>query len=290
MGISKGIASFLAIIMRLIYDLVGKSYGLTIIIFTFITKIIMFPISYKQAKAMNDMKKIGPLEQEIREKYKGNKEKTAEELSKMYAEHKINPMASCLPLIVQLFVIIAMFYIVKQPLTYINQMSTNEIKVYMEESMVVGNKTVYKEDYTENQIKDQEIKIAKEKGLIDMNFMGINFGDVPSDALSSKVEESNKPSKIILIIPVLSLLFALVQNKLSQRKMTKEQIEQQKTMNLLLPVLSAYISYKMPVALGIYWLLGSVLQIFSQMIIDKMIEKQCENEGNNKLFGEGDKK
>lgn len=290
MGISKWIASVLAVIMRFIYDLVGKSYGLTIIIFTFITKIIMFPISYKQAKAMNDMKKIGPLEQEIREKYKGNKEKMAEELSKMYAEHKINPMASCLPLIVQLFVIIAMFYIVKQPLTYINQMSTDEIKVYMEESMVVGNKTIYKEDYTENQIKDQEIKIAKDNGIIDMNFMGINFGDAPSDSLNSKIEDKDKPGKIILLIPALSLLFAIVQNKLSQRKMTDEQIEQQKTMNLLMPALSAYISYIMPVALGIYWLLGSVLQIFSQMIIDKMIENQSKKEENNKLLGEGDKK
>lgn len=290
MGISKWIASILAVIMRFIYDLVGKSYGLTIIIFTFITKIIMFPISYKQAKAMNDMKKIGPLEQEIREKYKGNKEKMAEELSKVYAEHKINPMGSCLPLIVQLFVIIAMFYIVKQPLTYINQMSTEEIKVYMEETMVVGNKTVYKEDYTESQIKENEIKIAKDNELINMDFMGINFGDVPSDALSSKVENKDKPSKIILLIPILSLVFALVQNKLSQSKMTEEQKEQQKTMNLLMPVLSAYISYIMPVALGVYWLLGSVLQIFSQMIIDKLMEKENKKEDKNKLLGEGDKK
>ena len=63
-----------------------------------------------------------------------------------------------------------------------------------------------------------------------------------------------------------------------------------KTMNLLMPALSAYISYIMPVALGIYWLLGSVLQIFSQMIIDKMIENQSKKEENNKLLGEGDKK
>ena len=57
-----------------------------------------------------------------------------------------------------------------------------------------------------------------------------------------------------------------------------------------MPALSAYISYIMPVELGIYWLLGSVLQIFSQMIIDKMIENQSKKEENNKLLGEVHKK
>jgi YidC/Oxa1 family membrane protein insertase len=55
--------------------------------------------------------------------------------------------------------------------------------------------------------------------------------------------------------------------------LTEEQIKQQKNMNLMLPILSAYISYIMPVALGIYWLLGSVLQIITQVIIDKLISR-----------------
>lgn len=287
MAISRWIASFFGIIIKLIYNLVGRSYGVAILIFTVITKLILFPITYKQSKAMENMKKVAPLEKEIREKYKGNKEKTSEELAKMYSEHKINPLGSCLPLIIQIPMILAMFYIVRQPLTYISDMSTDEIKVYMEEKMTVGGKTIYKEDYTETQIKNQEIKIAKEKQIINMNFLGLNLGDIPQDAVINNKEIANKPSKITLLIPILSLLFAILQNKMSQKRssMTEEQKQQQKTMNLMMPVLSAYISFIMPVALGIYWLFGNILQILSQLIIDKMLGKK-EKE---KMLNEGEK-
>lgn len=287
MAISRWIAAFFGIIIKLIYNLVGKSYGISILLFTLITKIILFPITYKQSKAMENMKKVAPLEKEIREKYKGNKEKTSEELAKMYSEHKINPLGSCLPLLIQIPIILAMFYIVRQPLTYISSMSTDEIKVYMEETMVVGGKTIYKEDYTETQIKNQEIKIAKEKQIINMNFLGLNLGDIPQDAVINNKDISNKPSKITLLVPILSLLFAILQNKMSQKRssMTEEQKQQQKTMNLMMPVLSAYISFIMPVALGIYWLFGNILQIISQLIIDKMLGKK-EKE---KMLNEGEK-
>lgn len=275
MGISKWIASIFGVVIRLIYNLVGKSYGLSIIIFTIITKIILFPISYKQAKSMEEMKKVAPLEKEIREKYKGNKEKMSEEISKMYQEHKVNPLGGCLPLLIQLPIIIAMFYIVKQPLTYINQMSTNEVRVYMEETAQIGGKTVYKEDYTESYIKNEEINIAKNNKLLNMNFMGINFGDTPSYVFNKNISKDKRPEKIILLIPILSLLFAVLQNKMTQKNssLTEEQIKQQKNMNLMLPILSAYISYIMPVALGIYWLFGSILQIITQIIIDKLISR-----------------
>lgn len=285
MGISSGIASIFGIIIRVIYNLFGENYGLSIIIFTVITKIILFPISYKQSKAMENMKKIAPLEKEIREKYKGNKEKTAEEITKMYQQNKINPMGGCLPLLIQLPIIIAMFYIVKQPLTYIKQMSPDNISIYMEDYTQINGKTVYREDYTESHIKNQEIQIAKENNFINMKFIGINFGDTPSHIFSSEVPNNEKPSKIILLIPMLSLLFALIQNKIAQKnnKLTEEQQQQQKTMSVMLPVLSAYISYIMPVALGIYWLFGSVLQIITQLIIDKMIKNK-----NKILLKEGE--
>ena len=85
------IAEILGALIRLIYNIVGRNYGLSIIIFTILTKVLLFPVTYKQEKSMHEMGKVAPLEKEIREKYKGNNEKMAEELTKMYSEHKINP-------------------------------------------------------------------------------------------------------------------------------------------------------------------------------------------------------
>lgn len=261
------IAGILGALIRLIYDIVGQNYGLSIIIFTILTKILLFPITYKQSKAMDEMNKLAPLEKEIREKYKGNKEKMSEELMKVYEQHKVNPMGGCLPLLIQIPIIFAMFYIVKQPLTYIVQMPTEQLQEYTQEYLG-------KEEVTENEIKANEIQIANKYDLIDMNFLGINFGDVPANVFSKESEE--KASYLTLIVPVLSLVFSILQTKQSQKnsKMTDEQLEQQKTMNLMMPLLSAYISYIMPLALGIYWLLGNVLQMLTQWIVNVMLKKQ----------------
>lgn len=261
------IAGILGALIRLIYDIVGQNYGLSIIIFTILTKIILFPITYKQSKAMDEMNKVAPLEKEIREKYKGNKEKMSEELMELYSKHKINPMGGCLPLLIQIPIIFAMFYIVRQPLTYITQLPAEQLQQYTQEYLG-------KEDVTESDMKNNEIQIANNFDLIDMNFLGMNFGDVPWNAIGKKGEE--KASYLTLIVPVLSLVFSIIQTKQSQKNsnMTEEQKEQQKTMNLMMPFLSAYISCIMPLALGVYWLLGNVLQIITQWLVNLMIKKQ----------------
>jgi len=261
------IASIFGALIRFIYDLVGSNYGLSIILFTVLTKLVLFPMNFKQAKAMKEMQKLAPLQDEIRQKYKGNKEKQAEELAKAYEQHKINPMAGCLPLLIQLPIILAMFYIVRQPLTYILQLPDATVIEYAEEYLE-------KEEVTEKEAKAVEINMASKLGLIDMNFAGVNFGDVPSDSMNKELQD--RPSKWTLVVPVLSILLSYLQTWISQRKstMTEEQKQQQKSMNIMMPILSGYISYIMPLALGIYWLLGNVLGIISQLIIDWMLGKE----------------
>ena len=270
------IAGILGALIRLIYDIVGQNYGLSIIIFTILTKVLLFPITYKQSKTMDEMNKVAPLEKEIREKYKGNKEKMSEELMKVYEKHKINPMGGCLPLLIQIPIIFAMFYIVKQPLTYIVQVPTEQLQEYAQEYLG-------KEEVTQNEVKSYEIQMANKYDLIDMNFLGINFGDVPADAFSKDIEQ--KASYFSLIVPILSLVLSILQTKQSMKNstMTDEQKEQQKTMNLMMPLLSAYISYIMPLALGIYWLLGNILQILTQWIVNMMLKKK------KIMLGEGGK-
>lgn len=261
------IAGIFGALIRLIYNIVGQNYGLSIIIFTILTKILLFPITYKQSKTMDEMNKLAPLEKEIREKYKGNKEKMSEELMKVYEQHKVNPMGGCLPLLIQIPIIFAMFYIVRQPLTYIVQMPVEQMQEYTQEYLA-------KEEVTDSEIKANEIQIANKYDIIDMNFLGINFGDVPSNVFSKNAEE--KVSYITLIIPLLSFVFSMLQTKQSQKNsnMTDEQKEQQKTMNLMMPILSAFIAYTMPLALGIYWLIGNILQMLTQWIVNVIIKKK----------------
>lgn len=271
------IANIFGAIIRVIYNLTQDNYALSIILFTILTKALLFPLSLKQMKSSMEMQKIKPKYDEIVKKYKNDKTKQGEEITKLYSEHKINPLGGCLPVLIQLPLILGMFYIVRQPLTYVVQLPKEEIQIYTQQLL-------NKEEVTSAEMSSSEIKIANSKKIIDMNFIGLNLGDVPSDSFSS--DESKKANPLSILIPILSVLFSVFQIKQMQKsnQMTEEQKEMQKSMNLMMPILSGFIAYTMPLALGIYWLVGSICQIAQQSFISKLIKEQKE-ESNSFLLG-----
>ena len=270
----SGIANILGWVIRLIYN--HSNYFISIILFTILTKLILLPLYISQIKSTEEMNKVAPMVKKIQEKYKDNKEKQSEELMKIYAEHKVNPVAGCLPALIQIPLILSMFYIVKQPLTYVINMPQEQIVEYTK--TYLGE-----EEVTEKEVKAYEINVANEYNLIDMNVgKYINLGKAPQDVFNK--EESKKAHPIALIVPILSIVFSIVSTKLAQKNsnMTEEQLEMQKSMNVMMPLLSASIAYSMPLALGIYWLLGSILGILQQLFINKFVK----NKDDKDLLGE----
>lgn len=266
----QAIASVLGYIIRFFYDLVGQNYFITILLFTLFTKVVLFPLAWIQIKSMEKMNKMSVKQKEIQDKYKNDKEKQTQELMNLYKENKVNPLSGCLPLIIQIPIILAMFYIVKQPLTYIVQTPQEEIKTYTQQLL-------NKEDVNEKEMQANELLIAKEHNLINMKVIpGINLGDVPSNVFSK--DENKKASPISLAIPILTFIVSFLLNKYSQKntQQTPEQAEMQKTTNLMMPLMSAFFSYAMPLALGVYWLFGSMLQFVQQFIINKIVKKDKE--------------
>lgn len=264
-------ANLLGYVVRLIYDITSNNYAFSIILFTILTKLALFPLNLKQMKSNKEMQKIKPKYDEVMKKYKDNKQKQSEEITKIYAEHKINPLGGCLPLIVQMFLIIAIFYVVKQPLTYVVQMSKDDIRIYTQE-------VLEKDVVNENEMKSNEIIVANKYNFIDMNFLGLNLGDVPSNSFNE--DQNKKANPISLVVPILAVILSVIQIKITQNsmEMTEEQKEMQKSMNLTMPLMSGIISYTMPLALGIYWLLGSLLQIVQQKVIKLIVDEEFNKE------------
>lgn len=275
------ISGILGGIIRLIYSVVGNNYLIALLIFTFLTKLILFPLMLKQLKSTAGLQKIAPEDKKLREKYKDNPVKLNEELTKLYADNKISPLGGCLLPIIQIPIVIAMFFVVKQPLTYIAQMDKSEIKTYTAQYL---NKAEG-EEVTDNEMKAYEINIAKEYDLLDMKIGDkISLGDTPKDAFSK--DETKRVSKWTLVIPVLTLVFSLLSNQLMMRKskntMSEDQAEMQKSMNIMMPILSAYFSYAWPLALGVYWLFGTILGMGQQLLIDKLMEDKDLSKNNDK--------
>ncbi len=264
----EAIASFLGMIIRLIYNLVNQNYLVSILLFTLVTKLVLLPLTLGQYKSLKRTQEIMPKDQKIRDKYKNDKEKMAEELTKLYSENKINPLGGCLPLLIQFPIIIAMFFIVRQPLTYITQTPNDQIVEYTKQYL-------NKEEVTEAEVQASELALAQKEGIIDMHLVGnINLSDVPSNAFNKDPEQ--RVSKWTLLVPILSFVFGIIQSKLQQKstQMSDEQKEMQKSMNIMMPLLSAFIAYTWPITLGIYYLFSNLLGVIQQEIINRVFFKE----------------
>ena len=286
------ISGVLGAVIRVIYNVVGQNYLVALLIFTFITKLILFPLMLKQLKSTKSIQAIAPEDKRLREKYKDNPQKLSEELNKLYVENKVSPWAGCLVPIIQIPIILAMFYVVKQPLTYVLHMNQDEIQTYTARYLNVEESAV-----DEKTAKNFEINVAKEYedeiGLdLNMGF-GVSLGDIPKDSLPFwQKDETKRVSYLTLIIPILSLIFSVISTKVSQKnmQMTEDQAEMQKSMNVMMPILSAWIALCWPLALGVYWLFSNILSIGQQFIMDKLMEDKSEpKDGDKKLFlGKGE--
>ncbi len=113
----NAISNLLGHILRIIFEFVNN-YGLSIIVFTLFVRLLLVPLMIKQIKSQKAMQDIQPKIKEIQEKYKNKPEKQQEELMNIYKEAKINPLAGCLPLLIQMPILIGLFNVLREPVKY----------------------------------------------------------------------------------------------------------------------------------------------------------------------------
>ena len=190
------IAELFGYLLNWIYNLVSN-YGVAILIFTLLTKLILLPFTIKQQKSLEKSKKMQPLLQELQNKYKDDQQKLAEEYKNLMKNNNFNPYGGCILSLIQIPIILGMLYVVGKPLTYMVKMPQEEIKQHIIEIMPEGST---EEDYDAfvKQNRYVELKAIKQKKLLNLDFLGINLGDVASE------EPENY---VLLIIPLLSTIF-----------------------------------------------------------------------------------
>ena len=140
-------ASFFGFFLNLIYSIVGN-YGWSIIIFGVLVKILMFPLSIKQQKTMIKNNKIQEKMKIIQFKYKNDPEKLNQEVSRLYKDENMRPFGGCSSMIIQLILLISVFYLVRTPLTYMKNINQETIDKYynlMQENNLIDKESAYKE-------------------------------------------------------------------------------------------------------------------------------------------------
>jgi YidC/Oxa1 family membrane protein insertase len=103
-------------VLQFFHDSAGLSWGMSIIALTVVTRALLIPLTYKQLKGMRALQALQPQIKELQEKYKNDKQRMQQEMMRFYKENKVNPLASCLPLLAQLPVFITLFYTLRHEL------------------------------------------------------------------------------------------------------------------------------------------------------------------------------
>lgn len=261
-------------VLRFIYNVVDN-YGLSIIIFSIVIKLLTFPLSVKQHKSTLAMRKLQPELEKIQKKYANDKEKLQKEQMDLYTKYNINPMAGCLPLLIQMPVLFALYRVIMMPLTYIAGLSDGVVNKIAE---TLGVEAAMNSQIQIAEMLNNPEKLALVKDVIpdfsgiDFNFLGLNLADTPTFSLSG--------ISVLWIIPVLAgvtaYLSMIVTNKTNGAN-TSEQNNQMKGMMYVMPLMSVYFCFILPCGMGVYWIINNVIAIVQQVVLTSFIKGDGED-------------
>ena len=211
------LATAFGYILNYIYGIVNN-YGLSIIIFTILLRLLMLPFSIRQQKTMKKTAKVQEKAKEIQTKYANDSVRQAQELQALYKEENVSPFGGCLFTIFQMFVILAMFWLVSSPLTYMRHVDAEKINKYVSEIQESGTQVRYREIAVIKAYRDKDPEID-----INMDFLTLDLSDVPWE---------NYKNPKVLIIPILYVCTSILSMKLAPGAPQKKKEEEEKEKNV----------------------------------------------------------
>lgn len=285
---------FFANIFGYLLDIINQfvnNYGLAIILFTAIIKLIMLPLSIKQQRSMKKNVELQEKLKVIQFKYKNDPEKLNKETMDLYKQEKMSPFSGCFSAIIQFILLISIFYMVRFPLTYMEKVDKSKIETYtqqikdagMDVSQAYSEIDIIREiDFLrENNPEDETLKNIN----INMNFLGLDL---------SKIPQQNLADWTVYIIPILYILSTFVsmrlttsmqnankdkkeltdgENKETERNEMEDAMAQSnKMMSWMMPIMSVSISLVAPLGLALYWLVNNLLMIGERLVLNKVVK------------------
>lgn len=275
---------------RLFYTWTG-SYGVALILFTLMVKLVLLPFQLKSKKSMLRMGRMNGKVQEIQKKYANNKEKQQQEIADLYAREGVNPMSGCLWSFLPFPILIALYYIIRTPLRYFMSLSNEVIAKITELAVSLGyvsgaegQAAAYDQIYLAKFIHEHwESFAGKFDGLVDLNysFLGMDLASQPSTLLS-QFPGGGWPVWGILLLPVISAAAQLVMSIITMRTNSTEGAGSAKTMMYLMPLMTLWMGYMLPAALCIYWIANTVFSLIQEVTLNKYFNKILDREETEK--------
>ena len=268
------IANIFGYLLEWLYNGIGQNYGIALILFTIILRIILLPLTIKQQKTMKKTTALQGKMQEIQFKYKNNPELMNKEIMELYKRENLSPFSGCISSIVQILIILSVFYLVSRPLTYMKKIDPGIIENYKNEISAENDGKI--SNYYEIEIIQK--KAAQDENIkVNMDFLGLDLSKVPSQNMSDAT---------VYIIPLLYVVSSIFSIRMTTGKTKKKEesnssepdMTQQmnKSMSYMMPIMAVSIAFVAPLGLALYWLVSNILMILERIVINKYVDSKEE--------------
>ena len=291
-----------ALLVKLFYNMTG-SYGAAIILFTVAVKLILLPFQIKSKKSMIRMNRMQGRMQELQKKYANNQMKLNEEMQKLYAEEGVNPMGGCLWSFLPLPIMIALYSIIRQPITRFMMLGEEVLYKAVDTAKNAGidmsGIVQMAKDGSGMMIDKAGLPVMQPYGEINLvkvlpeiapefcesvdgwmslnyNFLGLDLATNPWDVVTSF--QINGVFIGMLLLPLLTGLVQLLMTMYTMKNQPSGANGSMKTMMYTMPLMTVYFAFVMPAALGVYWIAQSVFSFIQEVIMTKFFNKKIEEE------------
>lgn len=300
-------------IIEFIYNFI-PNYGVALILFTILIKLLILPLNLKSQRSMVKQQKLMPQIQELQRKYANDKEKLNKEMMELYQANGANPATGCLPLLLQFPIIIGLFQVIQKPLSYMLRVNFNapeNINKVIELQQIVANNPDlsamapggFLESTMEGLANNFQIAMSNfaanpavqgfSDWVINFNFLGLDLSRYPSEVwgslnslLTGQVSPQLWTTLPLLLIPVLSGLTSWLLSKMSTSNSpqtsaaadgTNTAASMNKSMMLMMPIMSILFTFSLPAGVGLYWIVSNVTQMIQQYFTVAYFKKKEEN-------------
>jgi len=258
--------------MRFIMTAITPNFAIAIVLFTVITKILIFPLQLKSKKGMLDQQRIQPKLQKLQKKYGNDKQKYNEEVQKLYKQEKVSLMGGCLPTILMLVVLLGLYGVIYRPLTYLMGLKGQVTAV----AEALGMDTSVKNLSEITAASLLSSRIGEFIGdypkifAIDFRFLGLDLSGMPS----------YNPFNLLAMLPIISAVTAFGTSWLNRKfnppagGAEGQAATTGKTMMIIMPLISLWIGFMLPSGVTLYWIVNNLLSSAQEPLLKIVAEKK----------------
>ena len=275
---------------RLFYSLTG-SYGLALILFTLVVKLVILPFQLKGKKSMLRMNRMQGKIKDIQTRYANNKQRQQEEMANLYAQEGVNPMSGCLWSFLPFPILIALYAIIRQPLRYLMGLSMDTISAITDAATKLGytvaegsQAAAYEQIYLAKFVHQNWDSFQGQfDGLInlDYNFLGMDLASQGSQ-LFKQITTGGWPVIGVLLLPVIATALQFLMTLISMKATGNAAGSQGKMMMYLMPLMTLWMCYILPAALCVYWIANTAFATIQEQVLNKYFNKILDREETDK--------